>query len=294
MLELRNISRVSRSKHHVVHALDGIDLTLPAHGLVCVLGKSGCGKSTLLHILGGLDRPDGGELLVNGRPIRDFSRAELDAYRNSCVGFVFQEAHMLSGFSVRENLALAPELQGRGVTEQQIEAALCAVGLEGLADRYPNELSGGQRQRLAMARALIKDPEIILADEPTGALDTKTGEQILELFCELARTKTVIVVTHNEELANRYGDRIIRMSDGRVVSDSAEIEVSSTGEKAQERPLVKSHLSAKSAIRIGLSALFHKKLQLLATDGMLVKRPLVVKDNIVLTGFREAEWEKIK
>lgn len=265
MLELRNVSRVYRSKHHAVHALDGINLIFPSHGLICVLGKSGCGKSTLLHILGGLDRPDGGELLVNGCSIRDFSRAELDAYRNSCVGFVFQEAHMLSGFSVRENLSLVPELQGRDVTEQQIEAALRAVGLEGLADRYPDELSGGQRQRLAMARALIKDPEIILADEPTGALDTKTGEQILALLGELAKSKTVIVITHNEELAKRYGDRIIRMRDGRVVSDSAGTEASRLNESIQERAFVKSHLSTKSAIRIGLSALFHKKLQLLAT-----------------------------
>ena len=265
MLELNDVTRIYRSKAHTVHALDGVSLTFPSRGMIFVLGKSGCGKTTLLNILGGLDRPDEGEVLINGRSTRDFSAAELDAYRNTCVGFVFQQAHMLHGFSVRENLALAPELQGESVTEAELEAALRAVGLEGLAARCPNELSGGQRQRLALARALIKDPDVILADEPTGALDTQTGEQILRLLQELSKTKTVIVVTHNEEHAERYGDRIIRMSDGRVTSDHVRSNTQGATEKAQERVLTRAHLSFKNVIRIGLSSLFHKKLQLLAT-----------------------------
>lgn len=262
MLKLCNISKTYRTSTHTVHALDGICLTFPSHGMIFVLGKSGCGKTTLLNILGGLDRPDRGAVLINGRSMRDFSAAELDAYRNTCVGFVFQEAYMLDGFSVRENLCLASELQGRSVTDEEIDAALQAVGLEGMAARYPNELSGGQRQRLAIARALIKDPDIILADEPTGALDSQTGEQILALLKELSRRKTVIVVTHNEKQAERYGERLIRMSDGRVVEESG---APIPPKKAQACKLIESHLPAKSAVRIGLSALLHKKLQLLAT-----------------------------
>lgn len=262
MLELCNVTKTYRSKAHTVYALDGVSLRFPSHGMIFVLGKSGCGKTTLLNILGGLDRPDRGEVLINGRSMRDFSAAELDAYRNTCVGFVFQEAYMLDGFSVRENLRLASELQGKSVTDEEIETALQAVGLEGMAARYPNELSGGQRQRLAIARALIKDPDIILADEPTGALDSQTGEQILALLKELSRRKTVIVVTHNEKQAERYGERLIRMSDGRVVEESGE---PIPKKKAQACKLIKSHLRAKSAVRLGLSALLHKKLQLLAT-----------------------------
>lgn len=298
MLELLHAAKAYRSKAHTVHALDGVSLTLPSSGLIFVLGKSGCGKTTLLNILGGLDRLDEGDLLVNGHSVRDFSPAELDAYRNTCVGFVFQEAPMLSGFSVKENLALATELQGRGVTEGEIEAALRAVGLEGLGLRYPGELSGGQRQRLALARALIKDPDVILADEPTGALDTQTGEQILALFRELSKNKTVIVVTHNEEQAARYGDRIIRMSDGRVVSDSADAGEQGAPEKAEDRKLIQSHLRLKTAVRVGLSALFHKKLQLLATlllctvafsfFGVVATMSTYDRERVILQSVRDA------
>ena len=203
----------------VTNALDDVSLTFGERGMVFLLGRSGSGKSTLLNIAGGLDVPDSGEVIVKGRSSLEFSRDDFDSYRNTFVGFVFQEYNILNEFSVAENIGLALELQGKPADKAAVDAILRRVDLEGLGKRKPNTLSGGQKQRVAIARALVKDPEILMADEPTGALDSNTGRQVLETLKALSEDKLVIVVSHDREFAEQYGDRIIELADGRVISD---------------------------------------------------------------------------
>ena len=203
-----------------VEALRGVALRFGERGMVFILGKSGSGKSTLLHILGGLDDADAGYLEIDGKTTQAFSRKDFDDYRNEYVGFVFQEYNLLPTFTVRENLSIALELQGKSASEEQIAAALAKVGLAGMEKRKPTELSGGQRQRVAIARAMIKEPEMILADEPTGALDEETGQSVLKLLKQLSEEKLVIVVSHDRDFAERFGDRIIELADGAVVRDT--------------------------------------------------------------------------
>lgn len=222
MLEIRNVSKTYRAKSGVsVRALDRVSLTLPDRGMVFLLGKSGSGKSTLLNVLGGLDTfdADGGEVIIKGRSSRDFRRSDFDAYRNTFVGFVFQEYNILDEFTVGANIALALQLQGKRADNAAINALLEQVDLAGYGHRKPNELSGGQKQRIAIARALIKHPEIIMADEPTGALDSTTGEQVFETLKKLSEEKLVLVVSHDRDFAERFGDRIIELSDGHIISD---------------------------------------------------------------------------
>ena len=222
MLEIRNVSKTYRAKSGVaVKALDRISLTFPEKGMVFLLGKSGSGKSTLLNVLGGLDTfdADGGEVIIKGRTSKDFRRSDFDAYRNTFVGFVFQEYNILDEFTVGANIALALQLQGKRADSAAINALLEQVDLAGYGHRKPNELSGGQKQRIAIARALIKNPEIIMADEPTGALDSTTGEQVFETLKKLSEEKLVLVVSHDRDFAERFGDRIIELSDGHVISD---------------------------------------------------------------------------
>ena len=203
-----------------VEALRGVTLRFGERGMVFILGKSGSGKSTLLHILGGLDDADAGYLEIDGKTTQAFSRKDFDDYRNEYVGFVFQEYNLLPTFTVRENLSIALELQGKSALEEQIAAALAKVGLAGMEKRKPTELSGGQRQRVAIARAMIKEPEMILADEPTGALDEETGQSVLKLLKQLSEEKLVIVVSHDRDFAERFGDRIIELAEGAVVRDT--------------------------------------------------------------------------
>ena len=203
-----------------VEALRGVTLRFGERGMVFILGKSGSGKSTLLHILGGLDDADAGYLEIDGKTTQAFSRKDFDDYRNEYVGFFFQEYNLLPTFTVRENLSIALELQGKSASEEQIAAALAKVGLAGMEKRKPTELSGGQRQRVAIARAMIKEPEMILADEPTGALDEETGQSVLKLLKQLSEEKLVIVVSHDRDFAERFGDRIIELADGAVVRDT--------------------------------------------------------------------------
>lgn len=197
MLELKDLSKTYQSKGSEVRALDHVSIEFERKGLVFLLGKSGSGKSTLLNILGGLDTPDEGELIIDGRSSKDFSPSDFDRYRNTFVGFIFQEYNVLDEFSVRENVALALELQGSS-GDDKIERILERVGLQGMGERKPLTLSGGQKQRVAIARALVKDLEIIMADEPTGALDSETGKRYFacarrkrnrsfqNLFCRIA------------------------------------------------------------------------------------------------------------
>ncbi|MCD7943273.1 MAG: ABC transporter ATP-binding protein/permease [Clostridia bacterium] len=220
MLETKGLTKIYKPKRGVpVEALKGVSLKFPDKGMVFLIGKSGSGKSTLLNLLGGLDRYDGGEIIIKGVSSKSFNQTSFDSYRNTYVGFIFQEYNILEEFNVGANIALALELQGKRATDEEINRILAEVDLTGYGSRKPNELSGGQLQRVAIARALVKNPEIIMADEPTGALDSRTGAQVLDTLKRLSETKLVIVVSHDIDYAQCYADRIIELSDGRVICD---------------------------------------------------------------------------
>ncbi len=220
MLEIRHLTKIYTTKGGAeTRALDDVSVSFGETGLVFLLGKSGSGKSTLLNLAGGLDAPTSGEVIVMGKSSKDFSGADFDSYRNTFVGFIFQEYNVLDEFSVEDNIALALELQGKTKDREKISAILRDVELGAFAKRKPNTLSGGQKQRIAIARALVKDPQIIMADEPTGALDSATGKQVFDTLKKLSLTRLVLVVSHDREFAEVYGDRIIELKDGKIVSD---------------------------------------------------------------------------
>jgi len=220
MIETVNLTKTYNVKHgEKVTALDGVSLKFGETGITFVVGESGSGKSTLLHLLGGLDMYDGGEIIVDGKSTKNFTEAEWNEYRSGYVGFVFQEYNLLSDFTVKDNLAVVDEIRNRNTGDEDIKRVLSKVGLDGMEKRKPKQLSGGQKQRVAIARALIKDPKFILADEPTGALDGKNGRSVIALLKEISKEKLIIVVTHDMTLARDFGDRIIEIADGRIVSD---------------------------------------------------------------------------
>jgi ABC-type lipoprotein export system ATPase subunit len=220
MLEIRNVSKIYRSKTgEEVKALDNVSISFPETGMVFILGKSGSGKSTLLNVMGGLDSYDAGEFIIKGKSSNDFVGSDFDAYRNTFIGFIFQEYNVLDDFTVGANIGLALELQGKKATDEAVNGILAQVDLLNYAKRKPNELSGGQKQRVAIARALVKDPEIIMADEPTGALDSNTGKQIFDTLKELSKTKLVLIVSHDRDFAERYADRIVELADGKIIED---------------------------------------------------------------------------
>lgn len=220
MLELRQLTKIYQTDGGTVtKALDGVTVSLGETGLVFLLGKSGSGKSTMLNLAGGLDEPTEGEVVVMGKSSKNFSGSDFDSYRNTFVGFVFQEYNVLDEFTVEENVALALELQGEMKSGDKVRKILEEVELGNLAKRKPNTLSGGQKQRVAIARALVKEPKIILADEPTGALDSETGKQVFETLKKLSKTRLVLVVSHDRDFAEAYGDRIIELKDGKIISD---------------------------------------------------------------------------
>lgn len=222
MLEVRNLKKIYKTKGGVdVRALDDVSIVYPEKGLVFLLGKSGSGKSTLLNVTGGLDKPDSGEIIVKGRSSKDFTASDFDSYRNTFIGFIFQEYNILNEFNVEQNIALALQLQGKKATKEEVNNILAQVDLAGLNKRKPNTLSGGQKQRIAIARALIKSPEIIMADEPTGALDSNTGKQVFDTLKKLSKDKLIIVVSHDRDFAEQYGDRIIELKDGKIISDDS-------------------------------------------------------------------------
>ena len=222
MLELKNISKEYRTGAEVVHALRGIDLAFRESEFVSILGPSGCGKTTMLNILGGLDQYTDGDLVIDGISTKEYKDADWDAYRNDTIGFVFQSYNLISHQTVLANVELALTLSGVSAAERKQRAvkALQQVGLGDQISKKPAQMSGGQVQRVAIARALINDPDIILADEPTGALDSETSVQVMSILKEISRKKLVIMVTHNPELAEEYSTRIVRLSDGQVISDT--------------------------------------------------------------------------
>ena len=222
MLSLKNITKNYVTGDTTVEALKGISLNFRKSEFVSILGPSGCGKTTLLNIIGGLDRYTSGDLMVTGKSTKEFKNRDWDTYRNHSIGFVFQNYNLIPHQSVLSNVELALTLSGVSKSERRARAkqALEKVGLGDQLHKKPNQMSGGQMQRVAIARALVNDPEILLADEPTGALDTNTSIQIMELLKEISNDRLIIMVTHNPELAKAYSTRIIRLLDGRVIDDS--------------------------------------------------------------------------
>ena len=259
MLELKNINKSYKTGNFVQHALKNVDLSFRKNEFVAILGPSGSGKTTLLNIIGGLDRYDSGDLIINGKSTKKFKATEWDSYRNNCVGFIFQSYNLISHISVLENVEMALTLSGykrKNKKEKALEA-LEKVGLKDHAYKKPNQLSGGQMQRVAIARSLVNDPDIILADEPTGALDSATSVQIMNLIKEIAKDKLVIMVTHNPELAKDYANRIIEFKDGEILSDSNPI--NSEEENLGKVHIKKTVLSYLSAIHLSFNNIKTKK-----------------------------------
>jgi len=238
MLRLINIKKTYAEKtDSAVNALKGINLAFRDCEFVSIVGQSGCGKTTLLNIIGGLDRYTDGDLIINGTSTLDYKDRDWDTYRNHSVGFVFQSYNLIPHQTILENVELSMTLGGVPKAERRKRAkdALIAVGLEEKIGKKPNELSGGQMQRVSIARAIASEPDIILADEPTGALDTETSKSVMALLKEISKTKLVIMVTHNPELANEYSDRIIKMLDGVVIEDTNPYEPDSEEKIAEEK-----------------------------------------------------------
>ena len=221
MLELRNLTKIYEINDKQIVALKNVNVVFGKSGFVVILGKSGSGKSTLLNLIGGLDEPTSGDIIFKGNSLKDFTDNQWDEYRNTFVGFVFQDFNLLEEYSVKKNIALSLELIGypKAQIDQRVKEILVKIQLEGLEKRKPKELSGGQRQRVTLARALVKTPSIILCDEPTGNLDTATGKLILDTLKVLSKDHLVIMVTHDEEFAKNYGERIIELKDGEIIRD---------------------------------------------------------------------------
>lgn len=263
MIELKNVSKTYKSKKSKsTKALDNVSLTLSDRGMTFILGKSGSGKSTLLNVLGGLDKYDSGDMLILGKSSKDFKAADFDSYRNTYVGFIFQEFNILDDYDVYENIILALQLQQKEVDNKKVDALLEKLELTELKKRKVNELSGGQKQRVAIARALIKDPKIILADEPTGNLDSKTGSGVMDLLKEISKDKLVVIVSHDEEYAKKYGDRIIEIKDGNIINDTNE---EKEGNLKNTYKTIKSKLPFKESFKLGVGSLKHKKIKLFFT-----------------------------
>jgi len=258
MIQLVNISkRYNSKKGNNTTALDNINLKLGDKGLTFILGKSGSGKSTLLNILGGLDKQSSGNIIINNKDTNTFKSSDWDMYRNTYVGFVFQEFNLLDSYDVYNNIKLSLELQNKKISDNDIKEVLSKVSLEDISKRKINELSGGQKQRVAIARAIIKKPEILLCDEPTGNLDSTTSKEIFNILKELSKNTLVIVVSHDEESASIYADRIIRISDGKIVSDTLDIDITSN----KELVLKKAHLPFMYSFKMGIDSLFKKKIK---------------------------------
>ena len=262
MLRLTNITKDYDTGENAVHALKGITVSFRESEFVSILGPSGCGKTTLLNIIGGLDRYTSGDMTIGGVSTADYRDADWDAYRNHSVGFVFQSYNLIPHQTVLANVELALTLSGVGKAERRRRAiaALEQVGLGDQLKKKPNQMSGGQMQRVAIARALVNDPEILLADEPTGALDSETSLQVMELLREVARDRLVIMVTHNPELAETYSTRIIRVLDGRVLSDTDPYEpVDNAPQKVVDHKKSHTSMSFFTAMGLSLNNLMTKK-----------------------------------
>lgn len=260
LLECKNLVKDYQTSNEVVHALKGVSVTFRDNEFVSILGQSGCGKTTFLNIIGGLDHYTSGDLIINGKSTKDYSDKDWDTYRNHRVGFVFQSYNLIMHQSVLSNVELALTLTGVGKEERRQRAieVLEKVGLKDQLDKKPTQMSGGQMQRVAIARALVNNPDILLADEPTGALDSVTSVQIMDLLQEIAKDRLVIMVTHNPDLAKQYSTRIIRLLDGEIQSDSDPVSEQEKIDVSQEN-LAKPSMSFKTALSLSLNNLMTKK-----------------------------------
>lgn len=258
MLELKDIHKVYKVGDIETRALDGISVSFREKEFVAILGTSGSGKTTCLNIIGGLDRYDSGDLIIKGKSTKDFKAQEWDAYRNNTIGFVFQNYNLISHLSIVANVEMGMTLSGVSKEEKHRKAleVLEQVGLKEHLHKKPNQLSGGQMQRVAIARALANDPEILLCDEPTGALDSVTSVQIMDLIQEVAKDRLVIMVTHNPELAEQYADRIIRFSDGKIIDDTNPYQAQQTN---QEFRLKRTSMRVLTALHLSFNNLMTKK-----------------------------------
>ncbi len=255
MLELKALTKEYRSKSgNSIAALKNVTLELPEKGLIFIVGKSGCGKTTLLNMIGAIDTPTSGTLSIYGRETNLNNPALADAYRSKYIGFVFQEYNLLENDTVTENIRLAGVLSHETL---DVSSALEDVGLAEYADRYANELSGGQKQRVAVARALAKNSAVILADEPTGNLDSATGKEIFELLKKVSEKRLVVVVTHDREAANKYGEHVIELSDGEIVSDSAPYTGQAMTEAKEEKAVKR--LPYREIVKRGVKNLAYQK-----------------------------------
>lgn len=264
MLQLKNITKNYLSGDNEVQALKGIDIEFRENEFVSILGQSGCGKTTLLNIIGGLDRYTSGDLIINGKSTKEFKDKDWDTYRNHSVGFVFQSYNLIPHQTVLANVELALTISGVGKAERKKKAieALQKVGLGDQLNKKPNQMSGGQMQRVAIARALVNDPDILLADEPTGALDSKTSVQVMEILKEISKDRLIIMVTHNPELAEKYSSRIVKLLDGKIIDDSnpyksSEEEVKKARNKKDKSG--KASMKFTTAVRLSLNNLMTKK-----------------------------------
>ena len=220
-MKIESLKKIYKTQSNFeVKALDDISLNLPNTGLVFLVGESGSGKTTLLNLLGGLDGATSGTIEIGEKNLCQMSNAELDYYRSYCCSFVFQEYNLLPELTVADNVLLAKEIQESGWSDLTVQGVLKKVELDGYEKRKITELSGGQRQRVSIARALIKNPKVLLADEPTGALDSETGKKIIQLLKELSKERLVLVVSHDKDLAKEFADRVITLSDGKIVADT--------------------------------------------------------------------------
>ena len=269
MLELKNITKDYVSGDSKVQALKGIRIEFRKSEFVSILGQSGCGKTTLLNIIGGLDRYTSGDLVINGKSTKKFKDKDWDAYRNYSVGFVFQNYNLIPHQTVLSNVELALTISGVSREERKERAikALEDVGLKEQIHKKPNQLSGGQMQRVAIARALVNNPDIILADEPTGALDTKTSVQIMEILKEISKDKLIVMVTHNPELAEKYSTRIVKILDG-VITDDSKPFTEEDREKEKDAKAKDGRTAMKffTALRLSLNNLMTKKGRTLLTS----------------------------
>ncbi len=274
MLQLRDIKKSYVVGDTVTAALKGASVGFRQSEFVAILGPSGCGKTTLLNVIGGLDKYDSGNLIINGRSTKEYKDSDWDSYRNHSIGFVFQSYNLIPHQTVLSNVELALTLSGVSKSERKAKAmeALDKVGIADQAKKKPNQLSGGQMQRVAIARALVNDPEILLADEPTGALDTATSVQIMELLKEISKEKLVIMVTHNPELANDYATRIVNLKDGEIVSDANPViieeipEEKPKKEKKKDKKTAKTSMSFFTALSLSLNNLMTKKTRTMLTS----------------------------
>lgn len=260
MLELKDIKKSYQTTGLMDHALNGVNLRFQDNEFVSILGPSGSGKTTLLNIVGGLDRYTSGDLLIDGKSTKDFSESDWDAYRNSTVGFVFQNYNLISHLSLIDNVDMALRLSGIPAKERRARTlkVLDEVGLSDHIHKRPNQLSGGQMQRVAIARALVNNPKILLADEPTGALDSKTSIQIMDLIKKISKDRLVIMVTHNGDIAAQYSDRIVRLLDGQVIEDTRPV-AAETMVSTSRLMTKKTSMSYPTAIKTSFKNLLTKK-----------------------------------